>query len=225
MGNLLALFVIDNFVAALKTLKEEESKTTTTTTTAELLERRRTDERNEYSQFRSNLRVDSILGRLVDMGFADATKGLPKKVLRLSNRLLGAKARVCRTALLPAQSRYLGHDMPNDAETAASAVHYTFRNYTRPGIESGQAMSLQQTTNGSNAMVLVKGDEGRRWEVDTEKCGHLISIDYKDFYFTNQNMGWSTLTVPNRVEKEMYLRSNTDKLKGVVMMCLSLCTM
>jgi hypothetical protein len=117
----------------------------------------------------------------------------------------------CRTARLPAQARYLGIMSDNNVH-ASPIISYT--NYEM-GIPTEVA---KRTPNPDTAMRLTYDTPH-----DARGCPVPLNQDFKDLYLVTPGDGWQSITVPNKREKEYYLASAKEPLKGLVMLVLTTC--
>jgi hypothetical protein len=121
--------------------------------------------------------------------------------------LLFQKPTFCRTALLPAESRYKGimFDKHEDGS-------YLYDNYEF-GVKREDANKRNAT--GKSTMQLTYDEK--------VNCPILSAIDYKDYYLVTENDGESTLTIPNKAEQKVYLEGSTSGLQGLIMLSLTKC--
>ena len=220
MGNLLAFFVVDNLIVALHDL-QEAARRDGGFNPPKLLERYRREEDEEYERLYSSLNVTEAID--FEGGLSVLTT-LPEEIIGHAKDYMTPESVMCRTALLPSQSRYLGHV----TERAQEQRPYTFDNYRfdLEGVSRVEADHEARLSSGIaveddafREMALVWGDEGHH----VDQCPELISIDAKDYFYSNEHMGWTTLSVPNAIERSVYLPDTNKKLKGIVMVCNVLC--
>lgn len=115
---------------------------------------------------------------------------------------------VCHTALLPAQTRYLGiltesekiGENENEYDTGLSSIEISQR-------------QNKPDPNVVTPVPLVYDVKER------EKCEQVIKIDYKDYFYVNQVDGWTSLTVPNNAEMKAYVTKGGITLNGIIVMC------
>ena len=114
---------------------------------------------------------------------------------------------VCHTARLPSQQRYLGIL----TETQETGVFDYFKGTSWDG-----ARNISSGTNSEIPMPLVFVESER------QTCEVELNRDYKDFFYSSSNMGWTTLTVPNEEETRAYMKEK-QKLRGILVVCLASC--
>jgi len=114
---------------------------------------------------------------------------------------------ICHTARLPAESRYLGILTESDQ----IGVHDYFKGITKEVAEKMEA------GDGSEKLMPLVYDPK-----DRQTCEVELNRDYKDFFYTSDKMGWTSLTIPNKAELEAYRRGN-EEYQGLLVMCLKYC--
>ena len=111
---------------------------------------------------------------------------------------------ICHTGLLPAEIRFLGILTETD-----QVGPFDF--------DKGISLQEAQEENGNTQMRLV-------YEPPVVECPVEVSRrDRMDFFYTSQNDGWTSLTLPNKAETDYYLDDNPDVLDGIVILCFIQC--
>lgn len=164
----------------------------------------------QISPVRSQIILDRLMGtHQADM--RNATKaplptvypGVDEELMRrLTPSTLFRGNSVCHTAVLPAQSRYLGH--ATESEKVGSSGG---------GYDTGQNKVLCLAKNNELPLAYESSDRLR--------CASS-KIDHKDFFYLRNADGWLFATVPNNAELEAYRRR---PLQGIIMICLQVCPM
>jgi len=129
-------------------------------------------------------------------------KWLPMGGLK-ANELYRNKA-ICHTALLPAETRYLG--------ILTESNKTGFHSYDT-GIELNSAK--EQTPNGTELPLVY--DPGTR-----PNCEVDLNMDFKDYWIVKGKDDWKSITVPNSAEIEAYAKDGFQPA-GIVMICLMKC--
>lgn len=94
----------------------------------------------------------------------------------------------CHTALLPAESRYLGIL----TETSRIGFFHYDKGVSRKKVES-------QPSNNSELSLVFEPRE-------RQDCSLLLQVDYKDYFFLSEPEGTKKLTLPNMAELALYER-------------------
>lgn len=110
---------------------------------------------------------------------------------------------ICHTGRLPSQTRYMGILTESDE----TGVHDYFK-----GIPRNEAEKLEKSDEMEMPLVYDPNDHNR------QTCEVELNRDVKDYFFASSKMGWTTMTIPNKAEKEAYGR-DTEYL-GILVMCL-----
>jgi len=135
-----------------------------------------------------------------------STKNLDDSVRRFINPMFGHPV-LCSTTLLPSQARYLGILRPGWNPTEAQTFD--------PGTPRRKADGYS-TPDGPMLLTWA--------ERDREKCEVPLNLDFKDYYYANDKMGWSRLLMPNQAEMQMYGRNGTITFeRALLVVCHVLC--
>jgi hypothetical protein len=136
----------------------------------------------------------------LDDFYSDEDKGA---VAAITAETLYRRNVICRTALLPSESRYLGI-----AVDSPKVGNYTGGYYL--GVNKKHAFPRE-------GFIPLAYDT-----VDRRKC---ISpkIDHKDFFLVREGMDWVTTYVPNIREIEAYSQPDQPLPEGVFIICLTKC--
>ena len=186
-GTLMALALIDIMDAALQGLVTMDSSNP-----QELLNKLRAEQENDQARFMaSDLTIEARDNILKDPA--------------IDMKLVVRTRPMCRTARLPAQSRYLGimTERPDK-------ISYT--NY-----ELGTVFEQARLNPNTDSKMRLVYDEPH----DARNCVVPLTQDFKDYYMVTPKDGWQSLLVPNDVELDYYKTS--EPLKGLVMIALGGC--
>jgi len=198
-GTIMGLFLSDMLIDAIKELGLEPYDS------AKKLGSLIAEEEAEYSTF--YVSQPQITGASVGDFFEFEDEVLVNVIARMFR-----KTRIiCHTALLPAEIRYLGIL----TETDMVGTH---------GYEKG--ISEEQ----ADAKKAVESEKDKRqmrltYESATRQpnCPVDLKWDYKDFFYSTQSDGWTSLTVPNKAEIEYYIGQGAYEPEGVIMLCFMKC--
>ena len=127
----------------------------------------------------------------------------------LEVELLFKGPNLCRTARLPAQSRFLGHTTNTDAVGGIAAPFH--ETYFR-GIPKENATA--QDANGVLRLVYETKER--------EKCHVPLAPDYKDYFLSMEKDSWTSLTIPNDAERVAY-NYDPEVFKGVIILHGTIC--
>eukprot|EP00541_Cyclophora_tenuis_P003094 CAMPEP_0116555494 /NCGR_PEP_ID=MMETSP0397-20121206/8178_1 /TAXON_ID=216820 /ORGANISM="Cyclophora tenuis, Strain ECT3854" /LENGTH=483 /DNA_ID=CAMNT_0004080771 /DNA_START=47 /DNA_END=1499 /DNA_ORIENTATION=- len=236
-GNLMAFFMIDSLVEALKTLQQEvveaeqgSSSSLSDGVAATLMERYQAEQDANYKLFHEQFNPDIMSDPL------PLLEGLDDAVKPYLGDLFGSENVICHTALLPAEARYRGYLTPTRKTTTTSTT-------TEEEEKEGDSWAISplrfdegMPRNVADALVYDRGDGSKRVfhnltlvqsenNHENDQCPILISIDYADYYFSGEKMGWTKLTVPTPRYAAAYTETSGKDLdlKGLVMVCHVLC--
>ena len=191
-GNIIALFLTETLLDALKTVSQ------VTGDPRMVYAKLKEEEDAEYEQYFNSTVPDQTEGLISAEQVAGGMK---------SQYFFRSKA-VCKTALLPAQTRYLGV-LTESSEKGE--VHGYF-----PGLERDRATSNPPTQKDMDSMSLVYEESAR------QQCPIDLNIDYKDYFYSTQDWGWASLKFPNDAETETYASDGFNPI-GVVVVCFNKC--
>lgn len=189
-GNILALFLTETLLDALKTLTPGDPRV--------LYAKLKEEEDAEYGQYFNSTIPDETEGPISTEQVAGGMK---------SQFFFRSKA-VCKTALLPAQTRYLGI-LTESSEKGE--VHGYF-----PGLERERATNNPPPQKDKANMSLVYEESAR------QQCPIDLNIDYKDYFYATQDWGWASLTFPNEAEIQTYAPNGFNPV-GIVVICFYKC--
>jgi hypothetical protein len=119
---------------------------------------------------------------------------------------------LCKTARLPALSRYLGYTTNTD-KVGNFAVLGTETYDT--GMVLTEAVEAD-AMNGTMRLVYEPGGKER------QGCSAVLKPDYKDMFYAQQNHGLVKLTIPNEAEKAAY-GYDPAKFKGLIIIFFAAC--
>ncbi|GKZ01025.1 hypothetical protein MPSEU_001053900 [Mayamaea pseudoterrestris] len=112
----------------------------------------------------------------------------------------------CRTARLPAQSRYLGI-MTERADKMTSYIDY----------DVGMQVDEARNTSDSDGIMRLVFEESH----GARDCVVPLNQDFKDYYLISSTDGWQSITFPN--DRELKYYDNGEPRKGLVMIALASC--
>ena len=110
----------------------------------------------------------------------------------------------CHSALLPAQSRYSG---------ILTETNMTGMDNYYKGVEQLEA-DKKPAEDGQMRLTYVARDR--------QICPVPLMMDYKDFFYTTEKDGWTSVTVPNDSEYEAFGGADF-KPDGIVLVCFVVC--
>lgn len=108
---------------------------------------------------------------------------------------------MCRTALLPSESRFKG---------------YLEGNATAGAFDPGVPLSRINKEPAEGKLRIAFDEKDRQ-----DWCPVTLKIDHKDHFYANENDGWVSLTFPNEAELKAY--GPFDDSRGIVMICFVMC--
>ena len=200
-GHALALFMVDALVDALTDLADHE-----TTDTNALLMELEAQELELHEKLRNADLQEETMARLYF-----PNNNAPKDPT-LDVNVLWHGPSMCRTARLPAQSRYLGYTTNTDKVGGSSVLGSETYDTGIPITEARNASTRD------DSMVLVYEPGG----IEREECDVLLKPDYKDFFYTDKRYGSRKLTIPNEKEREAYGYDPTA-YKGLIVVAFVTC--
>jgi hypothetical protein len=207
-GHALGLFLVDALIDVLTDLVSHNN-----TDTSALLKDLQTQELGMYEQLR-NIELPAEMVSSLYVPDNKAPTDLPDNKAptdpTLDVNLLWQGPSICRTAKLPAQSRYLGYTTNTDKVGDISIVGSETYDVGTPTTDARKAI----TSDGSMVLVYEKNDR--------EKCDVLLAPDYKDFFYTNKAYGLSKLSIPNEKEREAY-GYDPSQYKGLIVLVSVTC--
>jgi hypothetical protein len=199
-GNLMALFLVDVLLEALRELE------LSTEDIAARLARLDAAEEADNVRFRSEAPLPRLPKHAYDFSLLDS----------LDASDLFQKRSLCHTARLPSEMRYRGILTGRTAQE--------FDQFYREGTERDKADKLMSTMfdegvdvdssvdSDSDEMKLVYAEKLRQ-----NKCNATLNIDYPDSFYVGPNEGWKSLRIMTRLEKETY---KIESPKGLILVCL-----
>jgi hypothetical protein len=195
-ANLLALYMADSMVDALKDLvkthRGEEPRALYAILKAE--------EDAEYAKFHASIVPDVLEGLVTE----EMVQG------GLKSHILHRNKAVCKTALLPAKTRYLGilteSNKKGDFHGFDEGIDVDYATKQPP---------IEEKDKGSMALVFEN-------KVRQSDCPVDLNVDYKDYFYATQDWGWASLKFPNNAEIEAYAPGGFNPV-GVVMLCFYKC--
>jgi hypothetical protein len=198
-GFIMALFMSDMLLDAIKELGNEPYDP------SELFSKLREEEAAEYATFYAStpeITEGLVSGRL---DFAD------KPLMEVFAKMFRKDNIICHTALLPAQTRYLGILMETDKVGTKDF---------EKGISEQQAIQEKASDDEKDKRQMRLAFETGVRQPD---CPVDLKWDYKDFFYTSQDDGWTSMTVPNKSELDYYNKAGKFKPEGIVLLCFMKC--
>ena len=122
--------------------------------------------------------------------------------------------RLCRTALLPSEARYLGITTNTDkvGPIANLGEELFDTGVTREAARQPNASSVTTASGDVISEMILVYQEGKDERVE---CNATIKPDYKDYFFASPEHGWQSVTLPNDKEVEEY-GWDPKKVKGLI---------
>ncbi len=196
IGNVLGLFLMETLVEAAQDLASKAQDP------GQLLKELKVLEDSDYDNFFKAELPDSLFG-FNDVQFGD----MDRLFAELNRSIFYRSPAICHTALLPAETRYLGH-LTESEKTG-------LLDYDK-GFDRDEVDANPPAEKDKSPMKLVF-DKGFR-----QTCPVPLTIDFKDYFYTSHMDGWTTLTIPNDAEAKAY-RYDSSKIHGVLLVCLGYC--
>jgi hypothetical protein len=194
----MALFLMSALFDAMKELVENDYIDPET-----LLARLKSEEDQLYESF--------VKADLPEAAYALYALPDEKKDPDVDVDLLYKGPSVCRTARLPAQSRYLGYmTNTNHVGSIAPVGEETY--------DLGTSKEEADSTDAGGVMRLVYNLK----DGDHEVCPVVVKPDYKDVFYAAQKDGLVKLTFPNEAERRAY-RFDQSEYKGLIGIILGGC--
>eukprot|EP00546_Thalassionema_frauenfeldii_P008513 CAMPEP_0178922430 /NCGR_PEP_ID=MMETSP0786-20121207/16149_1 /TAXON_ID=186022 /ORGANISM="Thalassionema frauenfeldii, Strain CCMP 1798" /LENGTH=685 /DNA_ID=CAMNT_0020596793 /DNA_START=41 /DNA_END=2098 /DNA_ORIENTATION=- len=194
-GNILALATVETLIEALKDIVKHHAGVGP----MELYNQLKAEEDAEYSEYMKSEVSDEYPNFV--------SEELVKEGLK-TNIFFRNKA-ICKTSLLPAQSRYLG--ILTESEMKGEIRGYDI------GFDSEEAMKVPPIDAKDKGSLTLVYEKKKR-----QQCEVDLNIDYKDYFFASDKYGWATMRFPNDAEIKAYA-SDGFKPSGVIMLCLLKC--
>jgi hypothetical protein len=192
-GNIIALFLTESLIEALESLQASSDEPEV------LYQKLKKEEDDEYELFLNKSSVPDITNDFIsDEMVADGLK---------SHYLFRSKA-ICKTTLLPAQTRYLGFLTENGQEGDTTDYDH--------GEDVVVIKRNETQSEGIHHMPLVYEANMR------QSCSLELNRDFKDYYIVTQAFGWTSLSFPNEKEIEEYA-ANDFHPQGIVVLCFFKC--
>jgi hypothetical protein len=196
-GNLLAFFLVDVLLDA---LRELESSTEDIATRLARLE---AAEEADNVRFRSEAPLPKIPVKFFNpLHFSD-----------VSVSDLFQQPSLCHTARLPSEMRYRG--------ILTGRTKEEFDQFYREGMERNKADKLmsEMFDEGADMESIESGEMKLVYseKIRQGKCNATLNIDYPDSFYLGPNEGWKSLRILTPIEKETY---NIDSPKGLIVVCL-----
>lgn len=205
----MAFFMIDSLVEALKLLQHEAMEGNDV---ASLLEKYQSLEDADYKLFEDSFEAYKTLPVVVPHFDEPLRSYVPD--------LFDAKSSFCHTALLPSRSRYLNY-VTHNAKYNSTAYRFDEALKRVFADEIRYELGAPGTKRVFHNMTLVRATH----QHENDFCPILISVDFPDYFFASQDMGWNQLFVPDRDYLAAYEAAAKQKadIKGLVIVCRVLC--
>jgi hypothetical protein len=202
-GHALGLFLVDTLIKALIDLSQNDIADPRV-----LLDILRNEESSSHERL-----LSTALPVPVSTIYLSKDNAPPDPSLELEVFWKGPS--LCRTARLPAQSRYLGYT--TDTTKLGNIAIRGFEEYDT-GIPIENATSPDVTKDGF--MVLSHYDFTK--DRARHPCDVLLTPDHKDFFLAHYNHSLVKLSIPNRKERLAY-SYDPSKYKGLIVIVFSQC--
>lgn len=199
-GHALALFLVDTLIETLEDLVNHNTSEVST-----LL----TDLQQEEDELFESLLSAELPAAAPSLYMPPANSPIDE-TLNLETLWKGPS--LCRTARLPAQSRYLGYTTNSDKIGGMSIVG---KEEYDLGLDIIDAKKPDAMKDG---LLLTYEPLTER-----EKCEVLLKPDYKDYFYAHEVHGWTHLSIPNDKEKDAY-NYNPSDFTGFIGMSLIGCS-
>eukprot|EP00545_Synedropsis_sp_CCMP1620_P006808 CAMPEP_0119023368 /NCGR_PEP_ID=MMETSP1176-20130426/29822_1 /TAXON_ID=265551 /ORGANISM="Synedropsis recta cf, Strain CCMP1620" /LENGTH=704 /DNA_ID=CAMNT_0006978441 /DNA_START=80 /DNA_END=2194 /DNA_ORIENTATION=+ len=194
-GNMLALFMTETLLEAMKDLVSSAEQDPRA-----LYAKLKAEEDADYETFHAStvpdVSIDFVSDELVAAG--------------VKSHFLHRNKVVCKTALLPAKSRYLGilteSDKVGDFHGFDEGIDAEYATKQPP---------IEEKDKGSMALVFENKARQQQCQVD-------LNVDYKDYFYATQDWGWASLKFPNEAEIRAYAPDGFNPV-GFVMLCFYKC--
>jgi hypothetical protein len=141
----------------------------------------------------------------------------PNNIGGVNFELLFKGKSFCHTALLPSRARYLGHVGTPQRNTVTGRVEqYDI------GIPQLVANTIAPTLlggggRGGSAMPLAYAPDER------DDCELPTKIDFKDFFYTHYNHGWTKIFLPSNDAEAQAYNHDPTAVQGLILVRLSQC--
>ena len=191
-GNLIGVRMSEMIIEVIKDWKKNDGGTDP----FELYARLQKEEDEDYKKLHDTTLPDTVPGMVPETFVAEGLK---------ANPLFRNKA-ICHTALLPAESRYLG--ILTESEKKG------FHGYDT-GLPVEDVKKREPDASDENMPLVYEPGERQNCEVE-------LNQDYKDYWLVTEKDGWKSITVPNDAEMKAYAKDGFHPT-GIVMLCLMKC--
>jgi hypothetical protein len=199
-GHVLALFLVQALVDAVKDLVEDDTKD------PEML---LAQFKGEEDQLHSEIVKADLPKRAIS--FNEGKEKHPDSVELASLFFKGSS--ICRTARTPAQARYLGY-VTNSGKVGSFAPvgNETYdTGIERPAADESDANGVMRLVYDHNAKERMYG------------CPVVVKPDYKDYFYAHTRDGLvKMMTFPNNAEKAAY-RFGQSEYKGLIVLHFTVC--
>jgi len=203
-GHALALFLVDSLLDTLTDLQNH-----TNPDPFALLEELRQEENNN---FKSLLEANVSAADFPSLYIRDKEEYPAEPFMDLE--LLWKGPSFCRTARLPAQSRYLGYTT-NTPQVGGISV---LGNETYDvGTVLDEVDNDPFTLTNQTMLLVYENAEGER-----KPCEVPLKPDYKDYFYSHNRQGRTKLIIPNDKEREAY-KYNDAHFQGVLVLFFVSC--
>ena len=199
MGSVVALFLTDMLIDAIKELGSDSYNP------LEAMDVLLKNEDTDYIKFKnSTLDITAELVKGV-VDFDD------KPLMEVFTQLFRKTNIICHTALLPAESRFLGIVTESDQV----GIHDYYKGVSQ---ESADADNATEVDNDKRKIRLVYNPKERQ-----PSCPVELKWDFKDHFYASESEGWTSLTIPNKAEMDYYAKRGVYEPEGLIMICFVIC--
>lgn len=198
IGRGLSLLMVEALLAAVKDLAAHEMLDA-----EELLQQMQREEDELFGQFMDAEVFDNHLNLFK---VPDAIQP------NASSKVFFTGQSMCHTGRTPSRTRYLGY--LTNTDKLGGPCPFGEETYD-VGINVDEALK-HPTMDGTMRLAWTQHKE-------REVCEVTCMPDYKDFFLTSEQDGWTKLTIPNAAEKKAY-RYDPSNFQGIVVLILRTCS-
>lgn len=226
-GHLLAFFVVDNMIEA---IEKVASRIESGVEADVMLKELRAEEIRDSAKLLEWTKLEQEQENWIFAGH-----NIDPAVLNHTDEMyLSSDRPFCRTTLLPSQSRYKGLSRTWKNNQGKGVVNED--TFVWEGMLRTEADKLDKKNTTAKGWEIIQANTDRDDDhpemvlvQDThlhyDKCPVNYQYDFKDYYYTNERMGWTSISVPNKREKAAYqiTEARTAAWKGLVLLCFMYC--
>jgi hypothetical protein len=140
----------------------------------------------------------------------------PNNIAGVDFELLFKCKSFCHTALLPSRARYLGHVGTPQRNTVTGRVEQYDTGIPQL-VASTLVSALPVGGGGVAGMPLAYAPDER------DDCELPTKIDFKDFFYTHYNHGWTKIVLPSNDAEAQAYNYDPTAIQGLILVRLSQC--